>query len=68
MTMTTDEAQEALSLIRRVVNKVHDDTIAQNWGAVMMVTAVLDLVAFGLAARALDERVGLRHTVGISES
>ncbi len=57
MTMTTDEAQEALSLIRRVVNKVHDDTIAQNWGAVMIVTAILDLIAFGTTEVLIDRGV-----------
>jgi hypothetical protein len=43
--MDRDEAEEALALIRRVVNRVHDETILQNRGTVLVVTGVLGLLA-----------------------
>src|SRR5437867_3192426 len=46
--MNRAEAEEALALIRRVVNQVHDETILQNRGRVMIVVGVLDLIAFAL--------------------
>ena len=48
MSMNRTEAEEALTLIRRVVNRVHDETIVQNWGTVMVVVGSMDLVAFGI--------------------
>jgi hypothetical protein len=48
MTMDRAEAEEALALIRRVVNQVHDDTILQNRGKVMVIVAILDLIIFAI--------------------
>lgn len=48
MSMNRAEAEEALTLIRRVVNRVHDETVVQNWGTVMVVVGCMDLVAFGI--------------------
>src|SRR5262245_12561669 len=44
--MNRVEAEEALSLIRQVVNRVHDETVLQNWGTVMVVMGILDLLVF----------------------
>ncbi len=53
--MQREEAQEALDLIREVVSKVHDETVLQNWGAVMIITGVLDLLAFGATQVLVDQ-------------
>lgn len=43
MSMNRAEAEEALTLIRRVVNRVHDETVVQNWGTVMVVVGCMEL-------------------------
>ena len=46
--MDRQEAEEALTLVRQVVNNIHDIAILQNWGRVMVIMATLDILAFGL--------------------
>lgn len=44
-TMNREQAQQALSLIRDVVGKVHDETVLQRWGIVMVFVAVLNVIS-----------------------
>ncbi|HAA55723.1 MAG TPA: hypothetical protein DCE42_13250 [Myxococcales bacterium] len=46
--MQKEDAQEALQLIRQIVGKVHDDTILQQWGVVMIAVAILNVIALFL--------------------
>lgn len=48
--MDRTEAEKSLRLIQEVVNRVHDVSVIQNWGGVMIVMGVLDLLAFGATA------------------
>jgi hypothetical protein len=57
MAMNRAEAEEALALIRRVVNQVHDDTVLQNRGKVMVTMAVLDLITFGITQYLVSARI-----------
>jgi len=41
-----DQAEEALSLIRKVVDETRDDLVAQNWGLLWMLHAFVNLTAF----------------------
>ena len=45
--MERREAEEALALVRQVVSKVHDETVLQNWGKVMVIMGLLNLLAWG---------------------
>jgi len=45
MRMTREEAQNALTIIQQVVNKVHDNAILQHWSFVMLSVSVFHLMA-----------------------
>jgi len=42
------EAEEALALVRQVVEKIHDTVVLKNWGFVMVVLGILDFAGFFL--------------------
>ncbi len=44
--MNRQEAEEALGIIRKVIQNTHEDLIAHNWGMIWMVQAVTNMLGF----------------------
>ncbi len=51
-------AEEALSLIRRVVEQTRDDLVEQNWGLLWMIHAVVNFVGFASVGLVMVPRGG----------
>ena len=56
--MNREEAEEALGIIRKVVQNTREDLVARNWGLIWMVHAFTNLAAF-LAIALFVEGAGL---------
>ncbi len=44
--MNRQEAEEALGIIRKVIQNTHEDLVAHNWGMIWMVHAVTNMLGF----------------------
>src|SRR5262249_56022017 len=44
--MDREQAEQALAIIRQVVENTRDDLVARNWGLIWMIHAFINLAAF----------------------